>query len=342
MKCKNPNYIKVLEKIDGTKEVKFYNGSRFAHYSAEKLLDDGYIEVPCGNCLPCRLEYSRNWANRCYLESLCHPHSWFITLTYRDEELKYGSKGLPTLEKDAISRFIKNLRDKLGHDKNIRYFGCGEYGDAKGERSGFNPHYHIICFGASISDLAIDHPDMTKPMRNGKYPIFRRNNSKGEPVYWSQTIYDCWKKGKIEIEEATWNTSAYVSRYVVKKQKGTNKIIYDRLGIYPEFLRMSNRPGIGAEWLLAHKDKLLDIDYMSVKNASGVSTVHPPRYFEKLMNKDEDSIEAAQMAAIKVKRVRNAKARCQDSTSKKSLKQKQIDQAEEIEAKTKVFTRDLT
>lgn len=342
MKCKNPNYIKVIELEDGSKKVNFLNGSRFAHYSAEKCLEQGWLEVPCGNCIPCRLEYSRNWANRCYLESLCHKHTWFITLTTRDENLVYGSKGLPTLEKDAIRDFMHNLRRKLGFNKNIRYFGCGEYGDAQGERAGFNPHYHLIVFGADLSDLVLDHPDMTKSMINGKYPTFRRYNKKGDPVFWSQTIYDCWKNGKIEVEEATWNCAAYVSRYVVKKVKGTQKIIYDRLGIYPEYIRMSNRPGIGAEYLLEHKEKLLDLDYMSVKNAKGVQTCHPPRYFEKLMNKDEDSIEAAQMAAIKVKRVRNALARCDDSTSKKSLKQKQLDEAEIIENKTKVFTRNLT
>lgn len=343
MKCKNPNYIFIQEMEDGSKKVKFMNGSRFTDYSAEKMLALGAVEVPCGNCIPCRLEYSRNWANRCYLESLCHDHTWFITLTYRDEELKYGPLGLPTLEKDALRRFMDKIRKKFGFNKNIRYFGCGEYGDAKGERSGFNPHYHLILFGCPIDDLVLDHPDMTKPkLKSGKYPIFRRNNKKGEPVYFSQAIYDCWQKGKIEVEEATWNCAAYVSRYVLKKVKGTAKIIYDRLGIVPEFIRMSNRPGIGAEYLLAHKDKLLDLDYLSVKNAKGVQTSHPPRYFEKLMTKDEDSIEAAQMAALKVKRVNNALRRCDDSTSKKSLKQKQFDDAEIIETKTKVFTRDLT
>ena len=343
MKCKNPNYIRIgLPDENGKYHPLFINGRTLVHYRAEKMIkEEDFIEVPCGNCIPCRLEYSRNWANRCYLESLCHDHTWFITLTYRDEELKFGEKGLPTLENDALRKFMNKLRTKLGFNQNIRYFGCGEYGDAKGERAGFNPHYHIIVFGAPITDLTIDHPDMSKESIKGKYPIFRRNNKKGDPVYWSQTIYDCWKKGKVEIEEATWNCAAYVSRYVLKKVKGCGKIIYDRLGIVPEFIRMSNRPGIGAEYLLEHKDKLLDLDYLCVKNTKGVQTSHPPRYFEKLMNKDEDSIEAAQMAAIKVIRVRNAKKRCEDSTSKKSLKQKQLDEAEIIENKTKVFTRDL-
>ena len=30
------------------------------------------FEAPCGKCIGCRLEYSRQWANRCVLESLMH------------------------------------------------------------------------------------------------------------------------------------------------------------------------------------------------------------------------------------------------------------------------------
>ena len=27
-----------------------------------------YIDVPCGKCIGCRLDYSRHWADRCMLE----------------------------------------------------------------------------------------------------------------------------------------------------------------------------------------------------------------------------------------------------------------------------------
>lgn len=64
------------------------------------MLTDGYVDivngklaefetflVPCGRCVGCRLDYSREWADRCYLESLTKSPNWFITLTYDDLNL---------------------------------------------------------------------------------------------------------------------------------------------------------------------------------------------------------------------------------------------------------------
>lgn len=347
MKCTNPNIIRVIKNPGDEKATVQFLGSGRAKLTdndyRQSLLDAGCIEVPCGNCIGCRINYSQVWANRCYLESLCHDHTWFITLTYRDENLKLNKFGLPTLEKDAISKFMRALRDRLGHNHNIRYFGCGEYGDAKGERQGFNPHYHIIVFGAPLLDLVIDLPDMTKDkLPSGRYPIYRRKNQYGDFVYFSQTIYDCWQKGKIEVEEATWNTAAYVSRYVVKKQKGLSSNIYKRLDIVPEFIRMSNRPGIGSDWFQANKDKLLDSDYLSVKNGDKVNTQHPPRYFEKMMLKDEDSLEAVLMISNKINRRLASNKRLLDSTDKRLHGAKLEDLEEVQKTKSKLLKRSLT
>lgn len=345
MRCNNPNYIYFSDNdSDNKKRVKFINGSNTIEYLEKLNIDmSNLIEVPCGRCVACRLAYSAEWADRCDMESKLHKHTWFITLTYRDECLVYGSKGFPTVEKDAISCFIRKLRDKLGHDTLIRYFGCAEYGEGKGDRQGFNPHYHIIVFGPNLDDLTIDMPDMSKDLLpSGKYPIFRRQNRDGDFVMFSQTIYDCWKKGKIEVEEASWNCCAYVSRYVVKKQFGRDAALYERLGILPEYLRMSTKPGIGANYLLLQKNKLLRFDYLSVKNKSGVKTYHPPRYFEKLMNKDCESVDAALMESNKLSRINNAKRRFIEESSRKSVKQKNADNEEILKLKTKMLTRSLT
>lgn len=345
MRCNNPNYIYFSDSdTDNKRRVKFINGNVQVDYFEKLNIDQSnLIAVPCGHCLACKMAYSAEWADRCDMESKLHDHTWFITLTYREDALVYGTKGIATVEKDAISDFIRALRDKLGHDKNIRYFGCAEYGEGKGERQGFNPHYHIIVFGADLVDLTIDMPDMSKPiLPSGKYPIFRRKNRNGDFVMFSQTIYECWKKGKIEVEEASWNTSAYVSRYVTKKHYGRSADVYARLGIVPEYLRMSTRPGIGADYMKLQKDKILKTDFMSVKNASGVKTYHPPRYFEKLMKKDEESVDAALMDANKTSRIINARRKCQESTTNKSNKQKNRDSEELLEKRTKIFTRSLT
>ena len=46
-----------------------------------------YVEIPCGQCIGCRLDRSRAWADRCLLEASQYPHNCFLTLTYDDEHL---------------------------------------------------------------------------------------------------------------------------------------------------------------------------------------------------------------------------------------------------------------
>ena len=40
------------------------------------------LQVPCGQCIGCRLERSRQWAIRCIHEAQLHSKNCFITLTY--------------------------------------------------------------------------------------------------------------------------------------------------------------------------------------------------------------------------------------------------------------------
>jgi len=48
---------------------------------------DRQISLPCGQCIGCRLERSRQWAMRCIHEAQLHQNNCFITLTYDDEHL---------------------------------------------------------------------------------------------------------------------------------------------------------------------------------------------------------------------------------------------------------------
>ena len=45
------------------------------------------IKLPCGQCIGCRLEYSRQWAFRCLAEKQMHKESCFVTLTLDDDHL---------------------------------------------------------------------------------------------------------------------------------------------------------------------------------------------------------------------------------------------------------------
>lgn len=99
----------------------------------------GYMELPCGKCLACRLRRSKEWSVRLlhelgYWESAC-----FLTFTYRDEDLPPNA----SLSKAHLQNFFKRLRKLLAVFP-IRYYACGEYGDRYGR-----PHYHVILFGLS-------------------------------------------------------------------------------------------------------------------------------------------------------------------------------------------------
>ena len=103
------------------------------------------LKIPCGQCVGCRLEYSRQWAVRCCHESSLHIYNCFITLTYDPEHLPDDG----SLDIKHFQKFMKRLRDKL-HPLRIRFFHCGEYGD-KTRR----PHYHALIFGYSFPDRKI-------------------------------------------------------------------------------------------------------------------------------------------------------------------------------------------
>ena len=81
--------------------------------------------IPCGRCMECRLEYSRQWANRQMLEAATSDNNWFLTLTYDDEHLPKNSQGYPTLVKNDVKKFMKDLREYYSYHygiSGIRFF----------------------------------------------------------------------------------------------------------------------------------------------------------------------------------------------------------------------------
>jgi hypothetical protein len=97
---------------------------------------DKELKLPCGRCIGCRLERSRQWAVRCVHEASLHEKNCFITLTYSPENLpKDGS-----LDVSHFQKFMKRFRKRFG--PGIRFFHCGEYGESLSR-----PHYHACIFG---------------------------------------------------------------------------------------------------------------------------------------------------------------------------------------------------
>lgn len=226
------------------------------------------IEIPCGQCYGCRLQYSREWADRCMLEMKEHEHNWFITLTYDDECIisieQYDDEtgeifSFPTLLKRDLQLFWKRLRKNTG--QKFRYYACGEYGDVT-----HRPHYHAIVFGLELNDLEYYKSD-------------------GHFVYYnSQLLSDTWGYGHVVVALACWETAAYTARYVMKKQKGLTASVYDELNIESEFVVMSRRPGIARDYFDRQGKEVFEYDRIYVDSGKDSKEFVPPRYYKRLLD----------------------------------------------------------
>ena len=235
------------------------------------------FSVPCGQCLGCRLKKSRTWALRCMHEAQSNDVNSFITLTYDPENLPKNN----TLKKEHFQKFMKRLRKKT--KQKIKFYHCGEYGETN-----LRPHYHAILFNKKFDDEKWI-PGIPKNLKV------------------SEELQTTWPSGYSTIGSVTFDSAAYVSRYIIKKQtgKGVQRINpktglrpYERLDIdgvlqkqqvLPEYTTMSN--GIGKEWFKKYGLQAYYNDFTTLDGQK-----HPlPQYYDNLMYE----IQPAYMAAIK-------------------------------------------
>lgn len=236
---------------------------------------------PCGQCIGCRLEYSRQWAVRCYHEASLYDENCFITLTYNNENLPKDS----SLDKTHVQKFLKRLRKRLEvHKKKIRYFGCGEYGDVKKTN---RPHYHLCLFNYNFPDREIHRHGSTRAFKG----MFKQTNNKD--LYISKMLEDIWGKGFCTIGEVSFESAAYVARYVTKKVSGEKREVWYGEKA-PEFAVMSRRPGIGAEWLKKYYTDVYPKDFHTLNGHK----MRPNRYYDGLYEK----MKPAAFEQIKQKR----------------------------------------
>ena len=185
------------------------------------------IDLPCGQCMHCRINKKREWTHRIMLESMCHSDNRFVTLTYNDAHLVFNNKD-PILHYPDVQKYFKRLRKAAGP---FRFYAVGEYGE-KSQR----PHYHFALFGARPAHL--EHL----------------------ADCWSD---DLGPMGIVHVGNLTFDSAAYIAGYVTKKMTCVDDPRLE--GRPPEMCRMSRRPGIGAlytekiaEQLGPHLDKYLD------------------------------------------------------------------------------------
>lgn len=158
----------------------------------------------------------------------------------------------------------------------IRFFACGEYGELRSR-----PHFHACLFNFRPQD----------------------GEQIKDNLYRSPTLERLWPHGFSSFGELSFESAAYVARYVCKKVTGdlapshyetvcldTGEIIQR----VPEFAHMSRRPGIGFDWLQRfHSDCYSTLAPGKVVTR-GVEC-NTPRYYNKVMSKQliMDDVELA-------------------------------------------------
>lgn len=276
------------------------NGKRIISFNTG--VDGIPTQIPCGGCIGCRLDYSREWATRITHEAQLHDDNCFLTLTYNDDNIPRDG----SLVKSHVQKFIKRLRHHLeapyclidenlqpvyykrGKKKGtikygratvekIKYYYCGEYGD-KNNR----PHYHAIIFNYNFNDW-----------------LYLHTTSNGSDIYTSPTLEKLWGHGFVTIGTVTFESAAYIARYCMKKINGKmadiinkktglkpyerSETIYGELveiyKVLPEFSDMSRRPGIGSDWFTRYKSDCYPKDFTTVRGMR----IKPPKYYDKLL-----------------------------------------------------------
>lgn len=185
MPCYHPLDAWRPDPSTGSKKLIFSYNAKHCHSPKPDL------QVPCGQCVGCRLERSRQWAIRCVHEASLHQHNCFITLTYADEHLPPNN----SLVYEHFQLFMKRLRKKYG--EGIRFYMCGEYGENFGR-----PHFHACLFGHNFPDLK----------------LWKTVNK--QKLYRSAELETLWPFGHSSVGTVTFESAAYVARYILKKVSG--------------------------------------------------------------------------------------------------------------------------
>lgn len=251
------------------------------------------IKVSCGRCIGCRLERSRQWAIRCMHESSLYSRNCFLTLTYNPKSLpKDGS-----LQLRHFQLFLKRLRKKYG--SGIRFFHCGEYGE-----NNFRPHYHAIIFNFDFNDKV----------------LFQ--DREGLKLFTSESLNNLWSDpdtgesyGFCTIGSVTFESAAYVARYITKKITG-DKAHEHYQGKKPEYITMSRRPGIGKGWFDKYKTDCYPSDFLVHRDMKML----PPKFYDKLFERESPE----EYANVKLQRELKAKMASVDNTPQRLRAKKAV------------------
>ncbi len=196
-------------------------------------------------------------------EAAMHERNCFLTLTYDQANLPPDG----SLNVNHWQNFAKRARKRLGK---FRFFHCGEYGDLNGR-----PHYHAAIFG---QDFSFDRE-------------FWKNTKTGDPLWTSPTLSKLWPEGLHAIGDLTFDSAAYVARYVMKKVNGSQAeyhylthVDYDTGECHyrkPEYATMSRNKGIGETWIKKYMSDVYPSDELVVNG----KITRPPKFYDQQFEK---------------------------------------------------------
>lgn len=188
---------------------------------------DNKVLRPCGKCPDCLRKRAIQWCFRLQQEQKYSISSYFLTLTYNNDNLPIHL-GTPTLKKDDLKKFLHTMRSRTKRIHSakkqpdfqhygkrqelaeqayqahkgvpLKYYAIGEYG-TKLDR----PHYHAIAY-------------------NIPRPLIEK-------------LPEIWEKGHVKVGTVTPKSIRYVSNYIMHLNSVEEK--------QKEFATMSNGLGVG-------------------------------------------------------------------------------------------------
>lgn len=242
------------------------------------------VEVPCGQCINCRIQKATDNAVRCMQEALSHETNCFVTLTYEDAKLPEDG----SLDHRHVQLFIKRLRKYS--DLKFKYFMCGEYGEKYNR-----PHYHLLLFGIDFVDK-----EYYKTVDNNK-------------LYMSQKLEQLWGFGFCTIGALTFESARYCTGYIQKKITG-HAADDHYAGHKPEYCVWSN--GIGADYFEKFGKANYDGDYVVMNG----TRFRIPRYYDKKL----ELLDSARYEVVKRRRRAAAALRDPDLANRRSWTREQV------------------
>lgn len=250
MSCLYP--VKIAVKSDKA-------GNRY-NYKGRKSNQSYGLSVPCGHCVNCIEQKTRQWTYRLIAQNHTSKYDKmaFITLTYDDEHLPENGSCCYA----DISKFIKRIRRHYeyhnGGKLDLKYYGCTEYGGEKGRC-----HAHLLLFGIDYNDLL---PTKSK---------LASHNTKN-------CISPFWDKGLLnygtDVSLQDSRLIRYVTKYIDKLDSDNLYRFCEIMGI--EKPKVYKSLGLGADYIKQNSGECGDIPTL------GGMKVNLPPYWKKKLGLD--------------------------------------------------------